>query len=486
MKRIAIAGFQHETNTFSPGETTLTNFTSQGAWPAMTRGTDIFEVFKNLNIPISGFINNCPHNLEPILWAMAEPGGYVTEDTFESISNEIVEGIVSLNPDGVYLDLHGAMVTKKFDDAEAELLRRIREKMGYAFPIAISLDLHANISRALFNYASVISIYRTYPHIDFAQTGARASSLLDRVFAGPLARAFRQGDYLVPITAQSTEYEPAQFIYARLPEFSSISVDLAMGFPPADIPDCGPAIVSYADLQADADNNADQLLKFLNTEECRFDARLVSAEQAVTHAMGSSGPVIISDPQDNPGAGGTGDTTGILRELISAEAEDAILGVLHDPVSAKKAHNAGLNAIIEVELGGGHPEFSQPLKAEVHVEALSNGKFLCSGPMFGGSKANLGLMACLRLSNSSIKVVIGTERCQNLDQEFFRVVGIEPAEYGIICVKSAIHFIADYKQITNDIIFASSPGANPCELEKIAHTQLRPGLRIAKKNLQIK
>ena len=133
MKRIAIAGFQHETNTFSPGETTLKNFERQGAWPALTRRNDIFEVFKNLNIPISGFINNCPHNLEPLLWAMAEPGGYVTEDTFETISDEIVEGIASLNPDGVYLDLHGAMVTEKFDDAEAELLRRIQEKLGMYF-----------------------------------------------------------------------------------------------------------------------------------------------------------------------------------------------------------------------------------------------------------------------------------------------------------------------------------------------------------------
>ena len=121
------------------------------------------------------------------------------------------------------------------------------------------------------------------------------------------------------------------------------------------------------------------------------------------------------------------------------------------------------------------------MKTEVQVEALSNGKFQFSGPMFGGSKANLGLMACLRILNSSIKVVFGTERCQNLDQEFFCVVGIEPAEYAIICVKIAIHFFADYKQITKDIIFASSSGANPCELVKIADTRLRPGLRIAQK-----
>ena len=131
-------------------------------------------------------------------------------------------------------------------------------------------------------------------------------------------------------------------------------------------------------------------------------------------------------------------------------------------------------------LGGGHVEFSERLKMEDHVEALSSGIFQCSGPMFGGSKANLGSMACLRISNISIKIVIGTERSQNLDQEFFRALGIEPKEYSIICVKSAIHFIADYNQITNNIIFAILPGATPCELKEIAYTTLRPSLRIAK------
>ena len=478
MKRIAIAGFQHETNTFAPGETTLSHFVRQGAWPALTRGNEIFETFRNLNIPISGFINNCQHKLEPILWAMAEPGGYVSEDAFETISGEIVEGIYSLNPDGVYLDLHGAMVTKKFDDAEAELLGRIRKKMGFEFPISISLDLHANISKALFDGASVISIYRTYPHLDFAQTGARASNLLERALSDPIAKAFRQGDYLMPITAQSTEFEPAKYIYSQLAEYSSISIDLAMGFPPADIPDCGPAIVCYADSQAKADMDADEVLKLLKTKELQFEARLVSAEQAVKRGMEILGPVVISDPQDNPGAGGTGDTTGILRALLDAGAEDAVLGVLHDPASVKKAHDAGLEAVIELELGGAHQEFSQPIKTAVCVEALTNGKFQCSGPMFKGSNANLGLMACCRISNTSIKVVIAAERSQNLDQEFFRSVGIEPVEHSIICVKSAIHFMADYKQITNNIIFATSPGANPCQLSDIAYTKLRPQIRV--------
>ena len=156
MRRIALAGFQHETNTFAPGKTTLDEFTRQGSWPALTRGKEIFRVFEGLNIPISGFINSSKDQLFPIIWAMAEPGGYVSDEAFDEISNEIVNGIEEIQPDAAYLDLHGAMATQKFDDGEAEILRRIKDVMGENFPVAISLDLHANISKELFELADVI------------------------------------------------------------------------------------------------------------------------------------------------------------------------------------------------------------------------------------------------------------------------------------------------------------------------------------------
>ena len=109
--------------------------------------------------------------------------------------------------------------------------------------------------------------------------------------------------------------------------------------------------------------------------------------------------------------------------------------------------------------------------------ALSEGKFTCTGPVAGGSKADLGTMARLQIKNTGIQVVVGSNRCQNWDQEFFRVVDIEPAEHHIICVKSAVHFIADYKNITDKILFAVSPGANLCQLSQIPFSRIRPNLR---------
>lgn len=478
MTRIAIAGFQHETNTFAPDETTLSDFQRQGAWPALTRGADIFQVFDGLNIPIAGFIDACDHDMIPILWAMAEPGGYVTDEAFDTITGEIVGGIVAARPDAAYLDLHGAMVTRRYPDAEAEILNRIRQAMGPDFPIAVSLDLHGNLSPAFFEAATVVTIYRTYPHTDFARTGARAAELLDRAMAAPLFGAYRQGNYLTPITAQTTEFSPAKDLYAALDTRGAVSLDLALGFPPADIPDCGPSIFAYAETQEAADAAADATAAHLAEVEPQFDARLLPAAEAVARAMATPGPVVIADPQDNPGAGGTGDTTGILRALIDAQAPDAVLSMLQDPETAAAAHAAGIGARIAVRLGGGHRQYSEPLEVDVIVETLSDGKFRCSGPSFGGSEADLGPIAGLRIAGTGIRVVVGTVRAQNLDQEFFRVAGIEPSEHSIICVKSAVHFMADYKRITQNILFAVAPGANPCDLPSLPFTRLRPGLRL--------
>ncbi|MGB3556281.1 MAG: M81 family metallopeptidase, partial [Jannaschia sp.] len=250
MTRIAIAGFQHETNTFAPFPTTREMFERRGSWPELTRGANLPGRFEGLNIPLSGFLAACRHEVVPILWAGAEPGGYVDPEAFDGIVAEIVDGVAAARPDAVYLDLHGAMATRDHPDAEAEILRRLREVTGPDLPIAVSLDLHGNMSRAFFDRATFVTIYRTYPHVDMAETGARSARLLEAGLSGPVAKAFRRGDFLIPITAQTTERAPARDLYADLAADPALSVDMTLGFPPADIPELGPAIFAYAATQA--------------------------------------------------------------------------------------------------------------------------------------------------------------------------------------------------------------------------------------------
>lgn len=478
MTHIAIAGFQHETNTFAPFPTEMKHFEARGSWPEFLRGKDILTRMKGLNLPLAGFVEACPHDLIPLLWCYAEPGGYVEKSAFDAITAEIIDGVVKSMPDAVYLDLHGAMVTQDHPDAEAEILRRLRAAVGPDLPISVSLDLHGNLSRAFFEAASVVTIYRSYPHTDLAETGARAARLLDRALQAPLAKAFRQGNFMVPITAQTTEHNPARALYDAVANSTAVSADLAIGFPPADIPDCGPSIFVYDNTLHAAEKEASRLAALLDASKDDFDAQLQPAHQAIAEALTLDGPVVIADPQDNPGAGGTGDTTGILRALIEAEVPDAILGLLYDPDAAESAAQAGIGADLSLSLGGAFSEYGAPVTAQVRVEALNTQPFTYTGPMYKGSEGDLGQMARLRLLGTGIQVVVASRRAQNADQEQFRAVGLEPAEHQIVCVKSAVHFMADYKRIAKKILFATAPGANPCDLTQIPYTRLRSGLTL--------
>ncbi len=489
--RVAVGGFQHETNTFAPMPTRWQDFEHPGAWPAYTEGAPLFEL-SGLNIPFSGFIDAAEGwDLVPLLWAGAEPGGIIERAAFDHIAGRMVQLVRDAGPlDAIYLDLHGAMVPEGYPDGEAELLRRIRQAVGPDLPIAVSLDLHGNMSRDFFERASCVTIYRTYPHIDMAATGARAQALLAELLerGRPFARAWRQLDYIIPITAQSTRRQPAGRLYGMLPGLAGgdvSSVDFVIGFPPADIPDNGASVFAYGDDQAAVDGTADAMLSALAAAEEEFLNPLVPAADAVREAMGiaaqATRPVVIADPQDNPGAGGVGDTTGLLRALLDEGAQQAALSMLWDPEAAAEAHRVGVGALIEVELGGRYPDIGgPPVQARAIVETLSNGIFRFTGPMFGGVTAHLGPSACLRLlhDRADVRVVVGSNRCQNADLAMFRAFGIDPHAQKILAVKSAVHFLGDYEPVAERVIFAEAPGANPCRLDTLPFTRLRPGVRL--------
>lgn len=363
MKRIAVAGFQHETNTFAPSHATYAEFEEADAWPGLLKNDEVIRELSGLKVSLTGFTDAAiaygGYEIIPVLWCAAEPSSYVSNDAFERIANQIMEGIGDAGKlDGIYLELHGAMVTQAFEDGEGELLRRIRELTGPDLPIAVSFDLHANITPEIFRHASSINIFRTYPHIDLVDTGARSFISMQRLLTSePLYKAFRQVPFLVPLTSQHTESEPCQSIYASLEHLNNetlFSADIAMGFPPADIYHAGPSVVAYAGAQIDANKAADVLLQTLIDAENGFGDVLLSPQAAVTEAMAHSGPkpVVIADAQDNAGAGASSDTTGLLSTLVQSNAQGVVLAILNDVDVAAQAHELGINAEFSTSLGG--------------------------------------------------------------------------------------------------------------------------------------
>lgn len=488
-RRIAVAGFQHETNTFAPFPTDWSCFQQPGAWPAYAEGESAIQQVRGLNVPLGGFADAATKSeLVPLLYAAAEPGGLVTSDAFDRITTTLCDRLADAGAlDAVYLDLHGAMVTEEFEDGEAEVLRRVRAVVGPDLPVAVSLDLHGNLSPEFASLASCMTIYRTYPHIDMGATGARAAHLLSALLdhGAPFKTAFRQLDYIIPITAQSTRREPGARLYGMLDGLMGsgvASIDFAFGFPPADIRNCGTSIYACGTDQEAVDRAADAMLVALQEAEDSFDTGMVPAATAVRRAMNVNGhkPVILSDPQDNPGAGAPGDATGLLAAMLEGNAT-GVIGMIWDAKTAAQAHAAGQGAMIDAQIGGQFPQSGGPaIAVRASVEELSDGVFECTGPMFGGLSASLGPCARLRVrqGGADVTIVVGSNRAQNADQAILRHIGADPEDFKLVAVKSAIHFLADYEPIAQEVIFSESPGANPCRIEKIPYTRLRPGLRL--------
>jgi microcystin degradation protein MlrC len=489
MTRIAIGGFLHETNTFAPTKATYEDFVHGGGWPRMATGPDVLRL-RNINVGISGFIEAADAQgweLVPTVSCGASPCAHVTEHAYERIARVIVDGIAAAGRlDAVYLDLHGAMVTEHLDDGEGELLARVRRVIGKDLPLVVSLDLHANVTPAMVEHADALIAYRTYPHVDMAETGRAAANHLALLLGSKqkLAKAFRQLPFLIPISWQCTTDEPCKRIYQRLSKLEGEKVptlSFAPGFPAADFPDCGPSVFAYGRTQADADAAADEIAALIIGHEKDFDGRIYGADEGVRAAMelakSAKKPVVIADTQDNPGAGGDSDTTGMLRALVRNNATRAATGVIYDPQSAEAAHAAGEGATVTLALGGksGIPG-DAPYQESFVVEKLSDGKFIAPGPYYGGRKMKMGPSACLRIGD--VRVVVSSHKAQLADQAMYRFVGIEPTQQSILVNKSSVHFRADFEPIAERLMICAAPGAMPADTAALPWTRLRPGIRI--------
>lgn len=487
--RIAVGGFLHESHSFAPRPTGFADFLHPGGFPGLTRAAEMLPTLRGNANAIGGAISVAEAAgaaLVPLAWCIANPAGPVQAEAFERIAALICAALSDALQDGpldgIYLDLHGAAVAEGFDDAEGELLRRVRSIAG-AVPLTISLDPHANLTAEMVARTDAIAPYLTYPHVDMNDAGARAMRLLlRRIAAGrPFARAFRQIDWWMPITSQCTLMPPmAPLMQARVELIEARgAIDLAwcFGFPYADFPGCGPALCAYADDQVTADAVADAFVHRVDAAETAFAIPVPDAAEAVAAALrqvGPGGPVIIADTQDNPGGGGHGDTTGLLAELVAQRATGAVLCLINDAESAAACHAAGQGAVLDLRLGGRSD--GAPLPVQATVLRLTLGEFTLTGPMSAGNPARLGPTALIGLADG-IRVVVVSRKMQAYDQAILRHVGIEPAEVPILALKSSVHFRADFGPIARAILLAAAPGPVVADPAVLPFTNVRPGVR---------
>jgi microcystin degradation protein MlrC len=361
----------------------------------------------------------------------------------------------------------------------------VRAAVGPDVPVVISLDYHANVTPQMVELSDALIGYRTYPHVDRVETGQYAAKAMEALLerGRPAGRALRKAPFLIPLNGQCTLVDPSKGVVARsrVVEDGLINLSYLAGFPPSDLCWCGPSVIAHAWSQEAADRAADAMMAGILEQEANFAEAMVTPEEGVARAVAvarsAARPVVIADTQDNPGCGGTSDSTGLLKALIAADARDAVLGFLCDAEAARAAHAAGEGAQITLSLGGhSGPEGVTPIEGMFRVARLGNGQFQSDGAVTRGRRIDVGPMALLTLGG--VSVVVTSKRLQAYDQAPFRHLGIEPARQKILGLKSTCHYRAEFEPMAAEVIVVLAPGYYLADPARYPYRRLRPGVRL--------
>ncbi len=468
-----IGGFSHETNTFSSVATGLAQFRERH----YAEGVEVATELAGTRTNIGGFLDVIRRRGDEAVLtvsAFATPSGRVTEAAFDTISERILNGARKHpDADGMLLDLHGAMVTEESDDGEGRVLERIREEVGPEMPIVVALDLHSHVTDLMIEHADLLIGYQKYPHTDMYERGVEAANLIVRIASGelhPVCARRKPGMIPVPATC-NTEWGLYKSLWEEALRANRpgdiISTSLFAGFPWADVPQIGFAILVYTDGDEDlAREEAERLSERAWNRRRAFLYTPASIPGAVSKALAVPGrPVVIPDVADNPGGGGSNDSVEIVRELLAQKAPNAAVSTIYDPSVVREAIRAGVGAKISTRLGAKTDDLhGRPLEIDARVRMISDGRYRIRGSMSQGAWANMGPTAVLELKG--VRILVASHRLQTYDTEAFRAVGIDPIDTDILVVKSAMHFRAAFGPIASEVIVADGPGLSSNDLSR--------------------
>jgi len=463
--RILTAELMHETNTFSRIATDHQAFRDR----YFLTGAEAIAERGGQNTELAGFLDTgrkYDWQIDHILSAAAGPSGKVTSGAFDWLTSPIVAAANTGHYHGILLGLHGAMVTDFCEDGEGEMLQRLRAVLGANIPIAITLDLHANVSQKMCELANIIVSYKTYPHTDMRETACHAGEIMQRSLRGEISPyTIRIGcPMLEEVNGGRTDTGPMIDWIRSARQWEqrddAFAVSINGGFASANIREVGPTVLvtGQGDMDAHrifATDIAGDIWKH------RFDVLndyLDVGEAAGIASKFSSGkgPLIIADYADNPGAGAYGDATNLLRALLDAAVSDACFGPLVDGETVQQLLQYEPGELVQINLGGKiEPGFGGgPLGLQVELISLSDGHYVGGGAMIGGLQHSFGPTAVVRAGD--IEVLITTIAHQLLDLQQFRSFGIEPTSKRVVAVKSMQHFRADFEPIAARVIVCDS------------------------------
>lgn len=481
--RIAIGGIMHESNTFSPALTERGDF-MQGS---LTEGEELIGSWKDAHHEVGGFIagsSGLGYEVVPTAMAWATPSGPVSDEFFEDFTTRLAAMIASARPDGVLLALHGAMVTRRYADADAEVCRRVRAAIGPRVPFAVTLDFHGNPPPEMAEAVDILVAYQTYPHVDQRSRGWHAAELLARAIRGEIRPVCRiaKPPLIINLLGQATDRPPMSNLLASARSLEAqaglLSISVMAGFPYADVPWMGPSIVAVADgTPALAQQAADQLAAEMWSAREQLYVPCPNAEEAVRMALASPHtPVVLVDLGDNIGGGSAGDGTVLLKELLHQQASGFAI-TLFAPDAVALAKKAGIGQVVELTVGGQRDRLhGDPVTIRGTVRSLHLGTWVETQARHGGRRLNdQGHTAVIDLGEGRL-VILNSYRTPPFSLGQLTSLGIDPRQLRFIVVKAAVAYKAAYAPIAGTVIEVDTPGLTAINPSRFRYERIRPGL----------
>lgn len=480
-KRVIVAEFKHETNTFCSTTTTMKDFEAR----YLKFEEEVVPFFRGRRMEMGGFIDACEQEdieIIPSVSGNATPGGIVSREVFEVFLEKIKNTITreAGKIDGLLLSLHGAMVIEDHLDGEGALLSRIRKLTGPSIPVICTLDLHANLSEEMVDHADVLFPYESYPHVDQYERAHEAGLCMARFLKGGIRPVARMKQLPILASALETSKDPIKRLMKRVHEYKSdprvLNAAILHGFCWADTPFTGVSVMAVTDGDALlAEKIVEDLGNAVLGMQEEFLKKYTPVEEAIREAMDApAGPVILADLSDNPGGGGPADSTHILAKLIELKARNVGVAIITDPEVVDQAIGAGVGNMVEVRLGGkveAEEICGSPVNVVARVKTITDGVFVNKGPMAKGLKNDIGRTVVLEIDG--IEVIVPERRIQPWDPEIFRRMGIDPAEKKVLVLKSSLHFRAAYGEMAKKIIEVGSPGLLSSDFSDFRYKNLK-------------
>lgn len=459
-KTILVARIWHESNAFNP------EITGPEAFQYAT-GEEFLEAAADSGSTIGGIISRLRGSdaqLMGSLSATAPPSGLVDHGFFLELKDQLLKDVVAHRPDAIALDLHGAMATTRTADAEGLLLSDLRQLVGPGVPIAIGLDLHANVTIDMIESVDVCIACKENPHSDVVECGYKVADCVLAVLDGRLAPVTTMAKIpmILPGAGETASgplfdiHEMARAFTRADPDIWDISVFNVFRY--SDDYDIGQAIVVTSNGKAQAVTPARKLAQAFWDRRQEFVDELVSIDEALAKSYNRqcSRPYVLADMGDRILAGAPGDSTAILEAALNGHPTLRGVVSVTDPKAVRLAQHAGVGASIEIEIGGRLTPGFRPLPVRAVVQGLTDGRCVLDGPYQRGTQCAMGDTAVLHIDDR-LSVMLTTRPAFSHDPAVFTSQGIELQGQDFIVVKSGYHFKLNFAAIAEPLL-VRTPG----------------------------